>query len=219
MVKVERSYPAPESLAIEKDKSSGKYDQSDVIKRLKQDFNDKCYVCEMKGLQDPVVEHLLPHKNGKYGDRKFDWDNLFLSCGHCNSVKNRKEYDIGIIDCCKRDPEKLLMFDLIEDDIIVYPFDEYDREAKLTAKLIYEVFNIKNTGMRIYKSRYRLQKLQEEMNSFYKLLDKYKKFPGNKRHKTMIKVNLQRESAFAAFKRAYIRKRQREFPELLEILL
>ena len=91
----------------------------------------------------PVVEHLLPHKNGEYVDRKFDWDNLFWSCGHCNGVKNRKEYDIGIIDCCKRDPEKLLMFDLVEGDVVVYPFDEYDREATLTAKLIYEVFNVK----------------------------------------------------------------------------
>ena len=74
MVKVERSYPAPESLAA---KSSGKYDEPDVIERLKQDFHDKCYICEMKGLQDPVVEHLLPHRRGKYLDRKFDWDNLF----------------------------------------------------------------------------------------------------------------------------------------------
>lgn len=218
MVKVERSYPAPESLAIEKVKSSGKYDKPDVIARLKRDFNDKCYICEMKGLQDPVVEHLLPHKHGEYVDRKFDWDNLFWSCGHCNGVKNRKEYDIGIIDCCKRDPEKLLMFDLVEGDVVVYPFDEYDREATLTANLIYEVFNIQNTGMRIQKSYHRMRKLQEEMNCFYKLLEKYKKFPRNKRYQAMIEASLRRESAFAAFKRAYIRKRQREFPELLEIL-
>ena len=219
MVKVTRNYPAPKSLAIEKAKSSGRYDKPDVIEKLKQDFNDKCYICEMKGLQDPVIEHLLPHKNGEYIDRKFDWDNLFWSCGHCNGVKNRKEYDVGIIDCCKRDPEQLLMFDLVEDDVVVCPLAENDKEATLTAKLIYEVFNIQNTGMRIQRSKHRLQKLQEEMNSFYKLLDKYKKFPGNKRHKTMIKVNLQRESAFAAFKRAYIRKRQKDFPELLEVLL
>lgn len=219
MVKVERSYPAPESLASEKAKSSGKYDEPDVIERLKQDFHDKCYICEMKGLQDPVVEHLLPHRRGKYLDRKFDWDNLFWSCGHCNGVKNRKEYDIGIIDCCKKDPEKLLMFDLVEGDVVIYSLDEYDSEAKLTAQLIYEVFNLQNTGMRVQKSEHRLRKLQAEMNSFYKLLEKYKKFPRNKRCKAMIEASLRRESAFAAFKRAYIRKRQKEFPELLEKLL
>ena len=55
------------------------------------------------------------------------------------------------------------------------------------------------------------------MNTFYKLLENYKKFPRNRRYKKMIEASLQRRSAFAAFKRAYIRKRQREFPELLEI--
>lgn len=87
-------------------------------------------------------------------------------------MKNRKEYDIGIIGCCKRDPEKLLMFDLMEGDVAACPLNKYDREATLTAKLIYEVFNIQNTGMRIQKIYHRLKKLQEEMNIFYKLLEK-----------------------------------------------
>ncbi len=64
MVKVKRTFPAPASLEIE-------------IRQLRDDFHNKCYICEMKNLQDPEVEHLLPHKNGKYWDRKFDWNNLF----------------------------------------------------------------------------------------------------------------------------------------------
>lgn len=114
MVKVIRSFPAPESLAEEAKKVTGKYDKSDVIERLKEDFHNKCYICEMKELQDPNVEHLLPHKNGTYLERKFDWENLFWSCSHCNSVKNNGKYDDGIIDCCKDDPEMeqlLLPFD------------------------------------------------------------------------------------------------------------
>lgn len=106
----------------------------------------------------------------------------------------------------------------MEGDVVVYPFDEYDREATLTAKLIYEVFNVQNTGMRIQKSYHRMKKLQEEMNCFYKLLEKYKKFPGNKRYKAMIYTTLRREVASVAFKRAYIRKRRREFPELTDIV-
>ena len=72
--------------------------------------------------------------------------------------------------------------------------------------------------MRIQKSYYHLKKLQEEMNCFYKLLEKYKKFPGNKRYKAMIEASLRREAAFATFKRAYIIKRQKEFPELTDIV-
>ena len=147
MIKVERSQPAPASLAMEARKKSGKYDMPDVIEQLKQDFHDKCYICGMKGLQDPVVEHRLPHKGGKYPDRKFDWNNLFWSCGHCNGVKNRGKYDAGIIDCCREDPEELLRFEARENNVSVYLVNDSDMEAKLTADLVYEVFNCRNTGM------------------------------------------------------------------------
>ena len=79
MVKIKRSFPAPESLAEEAKKVNGKYDKEDVIERLKKDFHNKCYICEIKELQDPNVEHLLPHKNGKYMERKFDYINKDLT--------------------------------------------------------------------------------------------------------------------------------------------
>lgn len=99
MVKVERSIPAPESLVQEMKKVDGKYDRADVVERLKIDFNNKCYICELNDLQDPQIEHLKPHYAGKYIDRKFEWNNLFWSCGHCNGIKNQRKYDEHIIDC------------------------------------------------------------------------------------------------------------------------
>lgn len=149
MIKIERTFPAPASLAIEAKRASGKYDGPDVIKQLREDAHDKCYICEMKGLQDPVVEHLLPHKNGKYPDRKFDWNNLFWSCGHCNGGKNQQKYDEGIIDCCQQDPEEL------------------------------------------------------------------SKNPDSKVVLRKLKAILRRESAFAAFKRDYIRENRERFPQLM----
>ena len=112
MVKVERTLPAPASLLTESRKENGNYALIDVVQQLRQDFHDKCYVCEMKNLQDPQIEHLLPHKNGKYKEREFDWKNLFWSCGHCNSVKNQKKYEGRILDCCEVDPEKALSFNI-----------------------------------------------------------------------------------------------------------
>lgn len=53
MIKINRSYPAPVSLACESQKVAGNYSKTDVIERLKNDFHDKCYICEMKELQDP----------------------------------------------------------------------------------------------------------------------------------------------------------------------
>lgn len=52
MVKVQRSYPAPESLEIEAQKPNGSYSCDDVVERLKDDFHNKCYICEIDQLQD-----------------------------------------------------------------------------------------------------------------------------------------------------------------------
>ena len=117
MVKIERSKPAPKSLQIAKKKGKGSYRRDDVIDRLREDFHDKCYLCETMGLQDPEVEHRLPHQNGKDLKRKYDWNNLFWSCGHCNNVKNRYYYSKNIIDCCKVDPEELLLFIAADESI------------------------------------------------------------------------------------------------------
>ncbi len=168
MVKVERSEKAPESLAKEAKKANGSYSGNDVVEQLKKDFNNKCYICEIKDLQDPQIEHLLPHKDGKLKDRMFDWENLFWSCGHCNGVKNQKKYEEGILDCCKKDPEQFIIFCLEENNVYVKEKNIDDKEAMITAQLVYEVFNLKNTGMRVYKSEFRLKKLQEEMNVLYK---------------------------------------------------
>ena len=180
MVKIERSFPAPESLAKEAKKATGKYDRPDVIERLKRDFHNKCYICEMKELQDPNVEHLLPHKNGRYLERKFDWENLFWSCGHCNGIKNNNKYDGGIIDCCKQDPEKYLLFHLTDNTVAIDVTDIKDEFQNRTAMLITEAFSLKNTGMRTYTSDERLRLLQKEMNILYKQLEKLHNNPSSK---------------------------------------
>lgn len=205
MVKIDRSFPAPESLAVEAQKVNGSYSESDVINRIRKDFHEKCYICEMDHLQDPQIEHLLPHKEGKYPDRKFDWENLFWSCGHCNSVKNQKKYDEGIIDCCKEDPEELLRFLLIDENVKVFAQKTQDVKAALTAELIMEVFNLKNTGMRVYKSEMRLQELQKEMNKLYDAMEEIEKNPDSPFARRKIKALLRRESKFAAFKRNVVR--------------
>lgn len=214
MVKVERSFPAPESLTEEAKRANGRYDKQDVIKRLREDFHNKCYICEMKNLQDPNVEHLLPHKNGRYPKRKFDWENLFWSCGHCNGIKNNSKYEQGIIDYCKNDPEKCLFFDIQDEDVKITVVDSDDDVQNRTALLITEVFSLKNTGMRTYTSDARLKLLQKEMNMLYKQLEILHNKPDSKVNMKIVRCLLRRESAFAAFKRHYVRRHAEEYPEL-----
>lgn len=117
MVKVERTPTPPPSLAIEKEKARGSYSKPDVHQQLKQDFNDKCYLCEIDELQSVEVEHLCPHREDK--ELKFAWDNLFYSCRHCNSVKKKNKYNGTILDCCKTDPETVLEQLLVEGHVLV----------------------------------------------------------------------------------------------------
>ncbi|MDO5422126.1 MAG: hypothetical protein Q4F41_00185 [Eubacteriales bacterium] len=217
MVKVERTFPAPASLAAEAQKESGSYEMPDVVAQLKKDFHDKCYICELKGLQDPQVEHLLPHKGGMYRERKFDWKNLFWSCSHCNSIKNQRQYDEGILDCCQEDPEKYIAFRFSDkNEIDVSAICAEDETAVRTAKLICEVFNMRNTGMRIYRSDFRLKALQAEMNVLFDNLEELKRNPASKAARRKLKALLRRESAFAAFKRGYLREHLTEYPTLKE---
>lgn len=218
MVKINRSYPAPESLEKESKKADGSYSEKDVIERLKSDSHNKCYICELKNLQDPQVEHLLPHKKGKYKERKFDWDNLFWSCAHCNGVKNREEYEEKIVDCCKIDPEECICFLLKDNNVMVKAKCESDTVAIKTAQLVKEVFSIDNTGMRVYRSDMRLKELKKEMNVLYDKLEVHKRNPYSTINLRMLKALLKRESAFAGFKRCYIREHLKEFPELCEYI-
>lgn len=212
MVKVDRTPTPPPSLAVEKSKASGSYCCDDVVQQLTIDFNNKCYICEFKP-SDVEVEHLRPHHGGIERELKYDWNNLFLSCRHCNNLKNNIKYDGNIIDCTTDDPETHISFKLTENDVNIKELDN-DFKSLRTAELIYEVFNKKNTGIRIYASSYRLQKLREEMIILYKLLNKYindkKSTSLNKR----IEATLDRSSTFAAFKRGYIRSHINDYPEL-----
>lgn len=215
MVKIERTFPAPKSLEIEAKKVSGSYKEPDVVEQLKSDFHNKCYLCEIDNLQDPQVEHLLPHMDGKYPERKFDWNNLFWACGHCNSVKNQRKYDVGIIDCCKEEPEDLLFFKFENGEVQIYAINQENAKAVLTAQLIVEIFNLKNTGMRVYKSEMRVQELNLEMNKLYDTLEEMQENPESKFVLRKVKALLRRESRFAAFKRNYVREK---FPQLLQYI-
>ena len=217
MVLVERSHPAPKSLAIEARKQNGKYNKADVVERLRRDFHDKCYICELKGLQDPEVEHLVPHENGRYHARKFDWNNLFWSCGHCNSVKSKAVYSEGVLDCCRQDPEQAIRFAIEGNNVNITAFDPGDSEAMKTAQLATAVYTQNNTGIRTVACKLRMDGLWLQMRILYSSLRKYRKNP-TRLHRRTVEALLARESAFAAFKRCYVREHLAEYPDLVELV-
>ncbi len=219
MVRVERSYPAPASLAVEKEKAYGTCRTDEIIQRLVADFHNKCYICEMKNLQDPIIEHRLPHHNGKNRERMFAWDNLFLACGHCNMAKNKQKYDEGIIDCCKEDPELLLTISLKDGKVRAeIKTDAVDTTVKNTVLLLNEIFNKGSSGMRNVRCQERYRELNLEMNTFFRLLRKYEEHGNFEDSDLELREILDRKSAFAQFKRDYIRTHKDFYPELVNCL-
>ena len=113
MIKVNRELnsekitKAIEILQKEKAKDRGKYNTEEVVEALEAVFSSKCYICENKKITSYNIEHLKPHKD-KNIDLKFDWNNLFLACAHCNNIK-RANYE-NILDCTKVDVDELIYF-------------------------------------------------------------------------------------------------------------
>ncbi len=219
MVKIERTPTPPKSLEEESKKAHGSYREPDVIERLKHDFHGKCYLCELGDLTDIQVEHLLPHHNRTIIERVFDWNNLFYSCTHCNSVKNNRKYDDKILDCCKVEPELVLRQSYSNGEVSVLPITgDADETVKMTADLIQSCFNQRNTGIRTVQCKERLERLAKTMNNLYQILGKYQENKESKKYKGALRAMLKREYKFAAFTRQYVRDHLNDYPELRELV-
>jgi hypothetical protein len=210
MIYFEKSQPAPESLAVEKQKQSGTWRAQDVIDRVSADFRHKCYICESQKPNTINIEHFIPHQGNR--DLMFDWNNLFYACGHCNGIKLAK-YD-NILNCTK-----------VEDDVegkIGYRIKEFpkfevavtavenDTRSTQTAALLNAVFAGTNAEKR-QEAAYIRERLQRELLTFRDLILQYKKNTNDSATKKGIKAHLDSSSAFTAFKRAIIKSD----PELL----
>lgn len=216
MVKINRTPTPPASLAIEKSKPNGSYKKPDVINQLFSDFNEKCYLCEQNELQSIEVEHLHPHHNGNDIDLKFNWNNLFLSCSHCNSVKNRTKYEINIADCCEIDPESLIQQELNNGKVCVSALID-TVEANTTASLVEDCFELRNHSIREKESQNKVRSLQKTMNVLYKELDKYQSKKTQRSFRTL-RGMLSREYKFAGFTRTYVRKHIDTYPDLAQFV-
>lgn len=214
MVKVKRTPIPPASLAIEKEKANGSYREPDVVDQLMRDFSGKCYICEIGDLQSIEIEHLRPHGGDR--EKKFAWDNLFLSCAHCNSIKNQNQYKDVVLDCCKEDPEAVLQQRLKDGHVCVAcAVGTASHETEMTAKLIRECFEKANTGIRVYECQTRINALSQTMDTLYRDLEQFKAHKST-RYLRSLRGMLSRTYKFSGFTRTYVREHLNDYPELAE---
>ncbi|HCH26675.1 MULTISPECIES: hypothetical protein [Psychrobacter] len=199
MFNVVRNGSIPVSLADKR-----KYDSKDVWEELSKVFHKKCYICETSEPQDINVEHFVPHQGDE--DLKFDWNNLYFSCGRCNNIKLSK-YD-DLIDCC--DPN----IDVVRAVKHLPPSTPYakhlpieaqydDDKTQLTAKLLDKVFNSEHTPNKAVSASFLRKRVFDQYNLLFKELNNYYDPMALPEEKTMaverIKLLLKPASPYSAF--------------------
>ena len=225
MIKINRNIEsdkitrAKSVLKDEKQKASGDYNRPEVIDALKIVFNSKCYICENKIISSYNIEHLRPHRNTDL-NLKFSWDNLFLSCAHCNNIKSDR-YD-SILDCTKVDVDEVIAFRKIgyfqwEEEIQIEPLS-HDESIDETVHLLDKVYN-GTTEMKKLESINIRKALRKEITKFIDAINEYEEAEGEDKNdaKQLVKQHLKSNSPFAAFKRWIIRDNGDKLSEFLEI--
>lgn len=165
MFNTTRNESAPDCL------NGGKYNTRTVVEILEPMFYGKCYLCENDNLSDPEIEHLDPHEGDK--KKKYDWNNLFYSCGRCNSIKSNTHKNL--LNCC--DPE-IDIFKSIEcllpsvpDGNVVVNLKNFSTgiEGANTVELLDRCYNEKNTPLRGITHSVLMEALFENFSYFLEL--------------------------------------------------
>lgn len=223
MIKVDRkitekSQKAIDSLKKAKVKNSS-YNTPEVNAALREMFHGKCYICENKQITSYQIEHLIPHRGN--AELKYDWNNLFLSCAHCNNTKLGK-YE-PIIDCTKENVEELIAFRKkgyfgTEEELI---FDILDSriEVENTVKLLQEVY-YGHTPQKKMEAVILRRCLRKEISEFKEYVREYQEAEDEEKEdlKILLKKELGDSSPFAAFKRWLIRDNREVYPELFKYI-
>lgn len=217
MVKIERkdtpkARAAIASLKAEKAKLSGTYNTPEVNDALQEMFAHKCYLCEQKGLKSVQIEHLNPHRGDK--ELKFDWNNLFLACTHCNNIKN--DGFTPILDCTQTAIDEKISFHQegggYEPIRLEFTALDDETETQNTAKLLHEIY-YGSTPQKIAEANMIRKEVEEELDKFQKQIRAYQESDGEdkKDAECFLRLNLKWNTPFAAFKRWVIKEK---IPEL-----
>lgn len=221
MVKIERrdtdkTKAAIKSLQEEKQKG-GTYNTQEVNSALYEVFYGKCYICENKAISSFQIEHLKPHKGDV--DLKFDWNNLFWSCAHCNNMKSAK-YD-NILDCTKEDVDKLISFRRIgyfgqPERLEFKALDDRIETVNTVALLEYVYYG--ETPQKIMEANVLRRNLRKELSRFKELVREYKETDGEEKAdlEAALKRELKNSSEFVAFKRWLIRDNKEYYADILQ---
>lgn len=200
--KTYKAQAAVQSLSREMQKKNGTYNTPEVNDALQETFYSKCYLCESKNVTAYVIEHLVSARGNK--KLRYDWNNLFLACSHCNSTKKKRHEPI--LDCTHTNVDQMIRFYKKGHWGIVerFCFEARDSSAETlhTIALLEEIYYGKTPQKEIESAHLR-EDLRKELAQFKGYVRDYLEAGGEDKQDLylLIKRELSAGSAFAAFKR------------------
>lgn len=219
MIRIERRKTEKAQRAIaalqEAKRRNSTYNTPEVNEALREMFHGKCYICENKEITSYQIEHLRPHRGA--AELKYDWDNLFLACSHCNNTKLARFEPI--IDCTREDVEKLIAFRkkgyFGTDEELLFELLDFREETVNTQGLLREVY-YGSTPQKKMEARILRKALRKELSAFKEYVREYQEAEEDEKVdlEYLLKKELSDSSAFAAFKRWLIRDHRENYPEL-----
>jgi uncharacterized protein (TIGR02646 family) len=205
--------------ALQRAKASKKsYNTPEVNAALAEMFCGKCYICESKeGISSFQIEHLKPH--GGDGELKYDWNNLFWSCAHCNNSKNANHGPI--LDCSLVDVDNQIAFRkegyFGKDEKYQFLPLGKSEEVSNTIALLQEVYYGSTPQKRMEAVNIR-RALRDNLSRFKNLVRAY--YEAEEFDKEDIRCAIRREvgkgAAFTAFKRWLLWDHRDTYGEVLE---
>lgn len=194
------------------------YNMPEVNAALTEMFRGKCYVCENKeGISSFQIEHLIPHRGDV--DLKYDWNNLFWSCAHCNNIKNDK-YD-PILDCSQVDVDHKIAFRkrgyFGTEEELEFVALENNIEIENTIQLLHDVYYGSTPQKRLEATNIR-RSLRQNVSKFKELIREYEEAQEYEKDdlKYAIRKEIEASAAFAAFKRWLLWDNRERYQELIQ---
>lgn len=212
MVNFTKSTPSEAIIKLldeEKQKKAGTYRKPEIIEAIKDEFNNKCYLCEQKGVTSINIEHFKPHRGDK--DLQFDWNNLFFACMHCNNTKSDIYDDILNPSNEQEDVEAFIHYsirNLLKNSTV--EIEAVDKSAKTikTVQLLNAIYN-GTTTMKSIEAINIKKLLVNELVKFTTYLREYEnddlELDEREHYERQIRKGLSKKSPFTAFKRQIIK--------------
>lgn len=185
------------------------YRSGSVYEQVKRDFHEKCYICEDDEPTSIQMEHFEPHQ-GDLG-KKYAWENLFFSCGHCNNLKGHTIWPI--LNCTDPTDQvwesieiRFTAFPKTKVEIITHPQAGKETACANTKILLDKsIAGTDTTAMKMDEAK----NLRKKMNRVYKSVSE----AVVRNDLDAVKTAVSASAPFAGMVRWYIKN---EFPELWE---